>query len=318
MKNGDVHNVLPRIKYEFWSPKVWYREMKVTKHFLHLWNQLKREEQWFEGLASITDIDKEMLKTIIKSSFLLEIPHIFAECAIMDNIISKYNSKVLVMTNEQMASGRAWVYEGVKHGVLTIGIQHGVISNHPAYFNHDSADVRVVDKKIENSFPVPDITCVWGETDAKLLRENAGYSDNQVIVTGNPRYDVLSNAQNLYSKVEFMKKYKINPESKIILWATQSHGMPMSENHQYFKEVFEACSTLSGITLIIKQHPNEGFIYTQLINEYISQYNLSIPIIVPDKMADTTELVYFSDIIINKFSTTGHEAVAFHKPMIIL
>lgn len=314
----DHSKVLPCCIREFWSWSSWVQKRDVTHHYVSVWHDIEDEDDWFDGFAHLLSIDRDKAKYIMKMSLLWVIPDALQTTAMVENIMHKYNPKVAIMTNEQTTYGRAWIYESTKHGIPTIGIQHGVISNHPAYFNHDSANVRVVGKKIDNSLPVPDITCVWGETEAKQLRQIAGYPENQVIVTGNTRYDVLSNAHNIYSKVEFMKKYNINPESKIILWATQCHGMPMSENHQYFKEVFEACRNISGVTLIIKQHPGEGAIYTQLINKYISQYNLSIPVIVPDKMVDTTELVYFSDVIINKYSTTGHEAVAFHKPMIIM
>lgn len=55
-----------------------------------------------------------------------------------------------------------------------------------------------------------------------------------------------------------------------------------------------------------------------LIDEYCQLYKINTPITILNKMTDTTECIYIADVLINKHSTAGQEAVAFHKPMIIM
>lgn len=309
-----VHSTLA----SYWSWSTWHKHNVAMKYFHDMWKVIEKNDAWFSKLAKISGLTTVQVKNIMRTQFFLSIPISLRYNLLIDNIINKYMPSVVIMTDEQMSSGRNWVYTARKHIIPTIGIQHGVIANHPAYFNHNSDDVSQTEKEIGTSFPIPDITCVWGETECDLLVNKAGYPQDQVIVTGNPRYDNLGCASKLYSRNRFCERYNLNSNNKIILWATQCHGMSMAENHANFKEVFDACVKLQNTVLIIKQHPGEGQIYTDLIHEYLEKYNLKIPVIVPDKMADTTEMVYVSDVLINKFSTTGHEAVAFHKPMIIM
>ena len=50
----------------------------------------------------------------------------------------------------------------------------------------------------------------------------------------------------------------------------------------------------------------------------LSQFGLENKVIIPDKGDNTTEMVYISDAVILHSSTTGQEAIAFHKPLIIM
>jgi len=302
----------------YWSWSTWRKYTTAMKYFHNIWKIIEKEDAWFSKWALVNGLTPVEVKNRMRSHFFFSIPVSIRYKILIDNIIKKHNPSVVVMTDEQMSSGRNWVYTARKHNIRTVGIQHGVITNHRAYFTHDSDDVSQSGKEIGKSFPVPDITCVWGDAEYDLLVNKAGYPQDQVIITGNPRYDFLGDAFELYSRDRFCERYSIDSTDKIILWATQCHGMNMAENHAYFKEVFDACVKLQNTVLIIKQHPGEGQVYTNLIHEYLEKYNLQIPVIVPNKMADTTEMVYVSDVLINKFSTTGHEAIAFHKPMIIM
>lgn len=305
--------------WKYWSWTSWKKQKAALMHFKKIWADLSACDEWFEALECISGVPSESIKKHLKWQILINIPLLSTwYSSTIENLIKKESPSVIIMTNEQMVTGRMLVYEARKHGVKTIGIQHGTIANHEAYLYHDPSDVAISGKEIKCSFPVPDITCVWGEAEYNLLVNEAGYPADQVIVTGNPRYDYLGHASEMFSREEFCKRYNINPENKIILWVTQSHGWSMDENNLYFEEVFSTCKTLSEVTLIIKQHPSEGPVYRDLIEKYVREYNLDMRIVVPDKMSNTTEMVCVSDVIINKNSTTGQEAAAFHKPMIIM
>ena len=138
----------------------------------------------------------------------------------------------------------------------------------------------------------------------------------QIIITGQPRYDVLYYINKIYNKKMFIEKYKINPYHKIILWITQCHDMNDDENIKNIKTVFSSIENLNDITLIIKQHPDEGIKYTKMILEYINKY--SINAIITPTNSDTYEQIYVCDLMITKNSTAAVEALALNKPIIVL
>lgn len=310
----------PCIYWKYWSWNVVRDEIKSYRYFNNVWKKLSEHNEWFDKWGFVTGMSSDIIKKIMKNRILGSIPLEVGKFSIFENMIKKEKPSAIIMLDEQMPTGRILVSAARKHGVKTVGIQHGVIANHRAYLYHDTSNVSVSGKEIGKSFPIPDVTCVWGELEYDVLVNKAGYSADQVVVTGNPRYDHLGRASNTYSRDEFCNRYNINHGNKIILWVTQCDGMDIEEIKAYFKEVFYALSDSLNVTLIIKQHPNDKPIYRKIIDKFIQEYNsnLNIQIIVPNKLSNTTEMVYICDIVINKNSTTGQEAIAFHKPMIIL
>lgn len=149
----------------------------------------------------------------------------------------------------------------------------------------------------------------------KEMKENSKDHKN-IIVTGQPRYDILYYGRKLYDKGKVLKVYDINRDQKIILWTTECHSMDNEENIQNFETIFEAIRELKNVKLIIKQHPAEEIKYTTQIKLYSEKYKVEA-IIVP-KYSDTFELLFICDLMITKASTTAREAIAIGKPVIIL
>jgi len=137
-----------------------------------------------------------------------------------------------------------------------------------------------------------------------------------LVVTGQPRYDILYHADKIYDKEKFFKKYNLNPDHKIILWTTQCHGLSEEENIKNFKTVFETMRNLKDVTLVIKQHPGEGRRYTKMIGKYLNKYKLNAVVMPRD--SDTYEQIFVCDLMMTRHSTTAMEAVALNKPVIIL
>lgn len=160
----------------------------------------------------------------------------------------------------------------------------------------------------------PEFFLSSGRNFAKL-KERHNEAEN-VLITGLPRYDVLSNASEIYSRTEFFNEHKIDPSSKIVLWTTQCHVVSEEENTANFQAVFGAIKDLRGITLIIKQHPAEGKIFTEKMRRYIEDYQINC--LIAPRDADTYELLFISNLVVAKASTTVMEAVALNKPVIIL
>jgi len=152
-------------------------------------------------------------------------------------------------------------------------------------------------------------------SEAAEIKENV-HAAADVIVTGQPRYDIIFNMNELYSKEEFKKTNGIKPYQKIVLWITQTHGLGYEENLKNLKAVFSTFQGLENVVLIIKQHPAETAVHTALINGFLEKYDVKA--IITPKESDTYEQLFACDLIITKHSTSAIEAIAMDKPVIIL
>ena len=139
---------------------------------------------------------------------------------------------------------------------------------------------------------------------------------DQVIVTGLPRYDILSRAHEVYSKKEFLERYSLNAVNRIIHWSTQCHVLSPEENALNIKAVFGAIRGLVGVSLVIKQHPAEPEKYTKELMDQIESYGINA--VITPRDSDTYEQLFVCDLMITRHSTTAMEAVALGKPVIIL
>ena len=138
----------------------------------------------------------------------------------------------------------------------------------------------------------------------------------KVVVTGLPRYDILSHAHEVYSKQEFLERYGLNPRHKIVHWSTQCHVFSQEENASNFRAIFGAMKNLENVSLVIKQHPAESEKFTEEIMRQIEDYGINA--IMTPKNSDTYEQLFVCDLMITRHSTTAMEAVALGKPVIIL
>ncbi len=223
-----------------------------------------------------------------------------------EKVFEDLEPKALVVTNLGNFQ-TAFIYSAHKHNIRVVEVQHAVISSYSSYL--------YTDKKMKKA--LPDITCVYGMKAYEQLTKKSIYDENEVAVTGSPRYDVLFNLKNLYSKEAFKKKYGITPDKKIVLWTTQTQGLKWEENRRNCQAVFTAMKNLGNAVLVIKQHPGEKKRHTKFIKKEARKYRCENVVFVPAN-SDTYEAIFSCDLMITRHSTTGLEAVAMGKPVILL
>lgn len=134
----------------------------------------------------------------------------------------------------------------------------------------------------------------------------------KVVVTGQPRYDILARRSEMYDRLKMMRNLGLNTDKKLILWATQTHALPYEENVENIDAVHDTMSSLEEVQLAIKLHPAEN----QIAPLYTG--NDSWTPLILGKDWDINALVFACDLLITKDSTTAQEAVLLDKPVIIL
>ena len=299
----------------YWSLGVWKEGRKAKKYFSSLWKDLKNNEN-FKKLLKYEDIKFDLLEDRLSHYFITVFGIMVEYIEMAKRMIEEEKPDLILLVNEYGRFERTLVIAGKLKGVPVLAVQHGVI--HPTHEGYMYAKDEISPEgSVKSPYcPIPDKTAVYGTYHKDILTKVSAYPEDSVVVTGQPRYDILYHADKIYDKEKFIKKYKINPDHKIILWTTQCHGLSEEENIKNFKAVFETMRNLKDVTLVIKQHPGEGRRYTKMIGKYLNKYKLNA--VVMPKDSDTHEQIFVCDLMVTKNSTTAMEAVALNKPVIVL
>jgi hypothetical protein len=165
---------------------------------------------------------------------------------------------------------------------------------------------------------ISDKMAVWGKV-FKDAFVKLGIKSKKVVVTGNPRFDILINLKKSFNKESFKKDKKISPDKKVLLVATGPLSYKSYEDNwnEIIEEMVIFYQTLGRIIektpdlqIIFKPHPRDNF---EFFRDIVREVPNSI---VFGKEIDTYELVCACDVLITKNSTVGFEAMVLEKPVI--
>ena len=299
----------------YWSLDVWGKGRKAKKYFPCLWKDLKKNEK-FKKLLEYKDIKFDLFEDRFSHYFIIVFGIIVEYIEMAKRLIEEEKPDLILLLNEYGRFERALVIAGKLKGIPVLAVQHGVI--HPTHegYMHTKDEISP-DGSVKSPYcPIPDITAVYGTYHKDLLTKVSAYPADSVVVTGQPRYDILYHADEVYNRERFLERYGINSDHKIILWTTQCHGLSDEENIKNFETLFETIQNVRGAALIIKQHPGEGKRYTKIIQKHLGDYKMNAVIMPKD--SDTYEQLFVCNLMITRHSTTAMEAVALNKPVVIL
>lgn len=295
----------------YWSFDIWKKGKKAKKYFSDVWNSLKTDEKFGE-LLKHKNVNLDFLERRLCYYFTTVFERRLKYIEMAKRMIEEERPKLILMETEFGSFQRALVIAGKLKGIPVLAVQHGVIT--PTYNGYIYAkDDISPEGSVKSPYcPIPDKTVVYGQYDKDILTKLSAYPDDSVVVTGSPRYDSLYYADKIYNKNKIFKQLNLNSSKKMILWTTQTHGFPLDENKKNIFAVYNAIKSLKNVQLVIKLHPSED----QKASPYKKDKSFE-PVIIGRK-ADTQALLFISDLLITRHSTTAMEAVALNKPVIIL
>lgn len=313
MKKWSVtHIVLNR----FWSVDAFKEQHLALNYFRKQFGRIKKD-MMFKKLCFVNGNDMhDNIISELKFYFMILFPYQIKLMTMTRDIIKYVKPDLIVLLNEYGWVERPMLIAARFEKVPVLAIQHGVITLVCKGYMYNKNEIHPKMSAQSPYCPIPDKTAVYGKFHYDLLTQNSAYPKNSVVITGQPRYDILYRAKEIYSKEQFFKKHGINKKNKIVLWTTQCHGLSNSENIKNFEVVLRTMKDMNKTTLVIKQHPGEDKRYNKIISRYLKQYKIEA--VVTPKESDVIELIYACDLMITKHSTTAIEAVALNKPVIIL
>lgn len=309
-------NIYHKPLNRYYDKRSWICEKNAYIHFKGVWNSIKHDKI-LKDICIYNGIQYERVIDELEIYFLVVFPHLVKYVQISRNMIQNLKPNLILIINEHYWWERTLISAAELEGIPTLAIQHGVI--HPSYKSHNytKEDISPDGSGRSPYCPIPNKIAVYGSYFKDILTKTSSYPTDSVVVTGQPRYDIISYADKVFSKDKYLTKYVIGSNIKIILWTTQCHGLSDNENSKNLNCIFDVMNKIKGCSLVIKQHPVEPEIYTNQIKKQIETHS-SKNIVLAHKSSDTLEHIYNCDLLITRHSTTAMEAVALGKPVIIL
>ncbi|MGD0644433.1 MAG: glycosyltransferase [Candidatus Bathyarchaeia archaeon] len=279
-----------------WSWNIWKEERKANRHFQKVWTNLRD-----------TEMD-EAFKKPFPVSFEIIFGRIIRYTKMAEKLIENEKPDLIVIVNEYGIWEKSLIVAAKIKGIPTLAIQHGII--HPYHPGYLHSIKEFSGKRLLRNISLPDKIAVYGEYTKNLLINVCNYPADTIVITGQPRYDILSKSEKLFSKKNFMTKYGLDESKKVALLITQEASM----SFDFLIAVVRALKNFPEVQTVIKPHPCDihfGWHYKILEKEGYCA-------IVLDPKAYTFESLYASDVVLTVNSTTAIEAMILDKPVVIV
>lgn len=156
-----------------------------------------------------------------------------------------------------------------------------------------------------------DYFCVSGSLAESLKRKYLKDTRN-LVMTGQPRFDNLAKADKLFDKDEICRRLGLIGDRRILVWATETHSLPLEENRENVEAICAAVKSLENVGLVVKLHPAEDQ------DASLYKENRSCTPIIVKGSENISESLFVCDAMVTKSSTAAIEAAILDKPVIVL
>jgi hypothetical protein len=289
---GDGSNLYSKINYSnlrnYVDKHSYMSFQKYGKIFSSHWNHLKKDRN-FKDTLSFKGIN---LWSVVQNLFLFYYNVRFQEIVflieIVNNIIKIEKPDLIILFDDVGVFGKTIANVCKTKKIPCLTLQHGTFGDLP---------IQGV---------VSDKFAAYGNFSKKILEKN-GVDPKKIVVTGNPKFDIILNKK--YSKKDFYKKFKIPKDNKLIVFATSFFRGEFYEN--IVSSLFNCVKKFDKVKLLIKQQPSEETVTPYMV----LAKKIGIDVIIVQKY-DLFEILYASDVLITTSSTVGLEAMVFNKPVV--
>lgn len=211
--------------------------------------------------------------------------------------IATKNKKIkrIICHHEQSVNHFSIIKGGRENNLISVGIQHGVLTPYHMQYIYDSRDLPYL--------PTVDYMITWGEYWNNLLIDLSIYSKKNCFSLGQIRTDIIPK----------INQHSHNHNKKNILFASQPAIIGEEIRYNIAHDILLSAKSLD-YNLIIKPHPGEkdAINFFKKVAEDVGYFDYSI------SNDDLYKLLSNSDCLITYHSTVSSEAVYFFKPVIIL
>ncbi|MCW3985538.1 MAG: CDP-glycerol glycerophosphotransferase family protein [Candidatus Bathyarchaeota archaeon] len=283
------------------------RIFKHSQKFKRIWKELYSDPDFIDSL-NFNDLN---LFRLLKPTFDHLAKYVTFNTILYTELLRKAvnveKPDLILISDEYSIIGKAATLAGKLAGIPTLAMQHGIIYSHHAGYIHFPSEISV--KASVNYTLIPDKTAVYGEYAKDVLTKYCDYPNDTVEVTGQPRYDILAKAEEIFDKKRFLKDHKLDFDKKIVLLITQNR----STSEKFLRIAINSLKTLKNVQTIIKPHPCDSEKWHRKV---LQEEGYSALILNPK--ANTSEALFACDLVATVSSTVTIEAMILNKPVVII
>ena len=289
----------------FIEDKLKTEEDNVSRKALANWNSAIADQQFMGQLSELCrefKVKPAAVDMIMRHCISKILPETYRYVKTLENSLQALKPKAIVILGIDDPPHVAALLAAKKQGVKTIEIPHGL---------------RVEYARYPSEYPLPDLVCSSGKTEAEILNNEIGYPLSSIRITGIPRFDFLGSLLAPEITQQMKEKYDLQKDCRYILWATAgtetSHDL--EDTVIGGKQVCEAVSKTKGWNLIIKLHPDEKDV--DFYKKMAREFNI-VPIVFTSKNSNVNELLAASECSVIKNSTVGFESILQGRPVLLM
>ena len=288
----------------YWSPYVplsaWPRIVRQSRELRRIWDQLQTSKR-FRGQFQHNGMSLwPALQNPLRAIFVSQFPRMILWIEALKNIFESVQPCVVATVPDRKPVARIALALAKQYGVPSLTIQPALYSDHPQYGPLYADKVAVID-----------------EHGREVYAKRGGITPERMVITGSPRWDsTFTSKQTLRTpKGEIRRKLGLHPSEKLVVFATEGVGIPLSNTQRMIQAVLYAMSPHDNTRLVIKLHPTESL---EQYNGMFSDLDWTHhqPIIMKD--IDLYSLLAVSDLLITGFSNVALEAALLDKPVLTI
>lgn len=172
------------------------------------------------------------------------------------------------------------------------------------------------------SIPVADVVLGWGGLQREIFLER-GYPADRFIAVGAPKFDIYNNYQPLLSRGQFCNLYGLNPDKKIILFASQPLDSQLDQSvarESQRNAIFDLLSYAVTVDcqLIVRLPPSKEDVIGINLKEQLIDSGVAAIDDATCYIVGPEETLFHSDLVTSINSTMLFEGLLLGRPALSL
>lgn len=274
---------------EYESKKIGKNVNKKRRELAKTWSLLTKDNK-FRELWKYDGVNIWIsLELGFTYYFLYKFIEIVRYGEMVTEIIRLEKPDIVVTIDDRSPFGKTVNVISKSLGVPTLIVQHGMVNDHPIHGPICSDKIAVFGQACKDS----------------LVKRETNQDD--VVVTGQPRLDVLINKK--FDRNWICDKLNIDKKKGLIFFA--STDLSEDEKEMIIRGLCNGMKEFPDKQLIIKPHPSDN---SERFMDLLGKLNSGAIVVTKDLY----ELLSACDILLTTWSTVGLEAMILDKPIIII
>jgi hypothetical protein len=230
------------------------------------------------------------------------------ERLVAERLIATLRPRVLVTGWESART--AWLAGARASGIPSVAIQHGVIyPSNPDYY-----------RPVRPELVRPDLTCVFGAYERRLLVEDCAYAPNSVIATGSPRMSPAAEAPppDPAARAAVRQALGVSEGERMLVISGARHAVGEGlHSTAIFARLLGG--PLTGVHVVVKLHPEEEEVdhYSAMLAGLAAAGGYPAPPVTVVRDIDLYRLLLAADAHLGIYSTVLTDAVVVGTPNMV-